>query len=656
MVAGFVVAFVLRKLDGLLQEKRSLLRGVERDIILMEKQFANIKDFLRDADVKVDSDPSLKLWVSDIREISLDLEDILDQHMLQFGGSQGRRGRGVIASVKNLWLSLDFMGVRGQTAKQIKGIKQRLDSATVAREDFGQLYKRIGASCSTDAGDKWKHIRSESLLLEDDKVVDIEVPKQQLLDWIHSKDGGVNIITVVGVGGLGKTTLVKKVFDDVTDVENLLRGLIHELTTNAKVQPPRGIENMSTDGLRKFIYTFLHGKKYMVVLDDTWYTHMWDGVISAFPGTPSRGCIIKTTRIAAIDDIGFDHQYHLQPLSLEESRTLFYRRAFPRDHQCPSDLSEFSEDILQKCAGLPLALAVIGGVLTSKGNRVDEWMRFSRSLIPISGSEDFCVDKLSIIVSLSYDNLPYTLKYCVLSLSIFPGNGLWATEETIRLWIAEGFVEAQHGEDGTLEDVAQKYVNELANKSLLQVIHRDAYGSVSFFCIHDLVRGYITAKSIELNMVTICDGELHRRNRIHHLSIQKKSASISRELDKLNRIRSLVVGHDVEIGLGLIEELLNNCRLLRVLYFGADRLQAIPDGKTYLINLETLDLGQCNVTKLPNEILKLEKRRHLIVHKRRTAYDVKFDHTLVFKAPSKIGSCLTQLQSLSCVDASEVGV
>ncbi|KAL6506936.1 hypothetical protein OROHE_022373 [Orobanche hederae] len=456
------------------------------------------------------------------------------------------------------------------------------------------------------------------------------------------------------MGGLGKTTLVRKVFDDVTvkrqfrmriwavvsgfkDVENLLRGLIHELTTNAKVQPPQGIENMSADGLRKFIYTFLHGKRYMVVLDDTWYTHMWDGVISAFPGTPSRGCIIKTTRIAAIDDIGFDHQYHLQPLSLEESRTLFYRRAFPRDHQCPSDLSEFSEDILQKCAGLPLALAVVGGVLTSKGNRVDEWMRFSRSLIPIPGSEDFCVEKF-----------------------IFPGNGLWATEETIRLWIAEGFVEAQQGEDGTLEDVAQKYVNELANKSLLQVIHRDAYGSVSFFCIHDLIRGYITVKSIELNMVTICDGELHWRNRIRHLSIQKKSASISRELDKLERIRSLVVGQDVEIGLGLIEELLNNCRLLRVLYFGADHLQAIPDDCIpkeikYLINLETLDLGQCNVTKLPNEILKLEKLRHLIVHKRRTAYDVKFDHTLSFKAPSKIGSCLTQLQSLSCVDASEVG-
>ncbi|KAL6506937.1 hypothetical protein OROHE_022374 [Orobanche hederae] len=178
-MAGFVVAFVLRKLDG---RSEAYSEDSNGDIILMEKQFANIKDFLRDADVKVDSDPSLKLWVSDIREISLDLEDILDQHMLQFGGYQGRGGRGVIASVKNLWLSLDLMGARGQTAKQIKGIKQRLDSVTVAREEFGQLYKRIGASCSTDAGDKWKHIRSESLLLEDDEVVGIEVPKQQLLD------------------------------------------------------------------------------------------------------------------------------------------------------------------------------------------------------------------------------------------------------------------------------------------------------------------------------------------------------------------------------------------------------------------------------------------------------------------------------------------
>ncbi|KAL7188107.1 hypothetical protein ACSBR1_038044 [Camellia fascicularis] len=179
------------------------------------------------------------------------------------------------------------------------------------------------------------------------------------------------------------------------------------------------------------------------------------------------------------------HVYDLMPLSQEESWTLFCNKTF-RGNLCPPNLKQISLRILKRCEGLPLAIVAIGGVLATKDrSRIEEWEMLYRSL----GAELEDNDKLGSLkkaLSLSYNDLPYYLKICFLYLSIFPEDQQIWCEKVIRLWTAEGFVNAIEGK--TIEEVANGHLNELFNRSLIQVGYRFPDGRPSHFHIHDLMR------------------------------------------------------------------------------------------------------------------------------------------------------------------------
>ncbi|KAL7173845.1 hypothetical protein ACSBR2_033160 [Camellia fascicularis] len=162
----------------------------------------------------------------------------------------------------------------------------------------------------------------------------------------------------------------------------------------------------------------------------------------------------------------------------EESWTLFCRKTF-MENSCPSHLEGLSKAILNKCEGLPLAIVAISGLLSTKDkSSVDEWDKIYRSL----GAELEGNDKLlsmNKILSLSYIDLPYYLKFCFLYLSVFPKDCLIDHWRLIRLWVAEGFVEMKAGM--TVEEVAEGYLNELINRSLVQVAEMRS-GSMSYIC------------------------------------------------------------------------------------------------------------------------------------------------------------------------------
>ncbi|KAL7218012.1 hypothetical protein ACSBR2_011277 [Camellia fascicularis] len=182
---------------------------------------------------------------------------------------------------------------------------------------------------------------------------------------------------------------------------------------------------------------------------------------------------VLTTRNADLASITsteyYGDVYNLQPLPPEESWTLFCRKTFV-GNSCPSHLEGLSKAILNRCEGLPLAIVAISGLLSTKDkSSVDEWDKIYRSLgAELQGNDKFqCMKK---ILSLSYIDLPCHLKFCFLYLSVFPEDCLIDHERLIRLWVAEGFVEMKEGM--TIEEVAEGYLNELINRSLIQVAKR----------------------------------------------------------------------------------------------------------------------------------------------------------------------------------------
>jgi disease resistance protein RPM1 len=236
--------------------------------------------------------------------------------------------------------------------------------------------------------------------------------------------------------------------------------------------------------------------------------HEWEAVKYALPKNNCCSRIVITTRrsdlayISSIEPKG--KVYNLQPLKEDEAWDLFCRKTF-QGQSCPSYLIDICSYILRKCEGLPLAIVAISGVLATKDkHRIDEWNMICRSLgaeIQVNGK----LDNLKTVLCLSFNDLPYYLKYCFLYLSMFPEDYQIQRMRLIRLWIAEGFIEAKDGK--TMEDVAEDYLKELLNRNLLQVADRTSDGRVKTLRIHDLLREIIILKSKDQNFATIVKEE-----------------------------------------------------------------------------------------------------------------------------------------------------
>ncbi|PIN23805.1 Apoptotic ATPase [Handroanthus impetiginosus] len=605
-MAESVVSFLFHQLSVWLQEEQKLLAGLVEEAEFIRGEMGQMRAFLRVADSNEESDPQLKEWLRQIREIAYDTEDVLERYMFRFAHHDAHGFRGYLRKI--------YASLKNQKA------------------------------------------RGDGLLLEEVDVVGIDKPKEQLIKWISSIDSGLKVISVVGMAGLGKTTLVKKVFDDTL---RLLEAI--------KEPPPRGLEAMKADDMREFIYNFLQNKNYMIVLDDIWTTNACEAIRYAFPRstTHGRGCIIITTRFNNIGNAACSesdgHVYKLEPLS-EEKRS------------CPPYLEEISKSILHRCEGLPLAIVVIGGLLATKNNKIEEWEMFYRSVG--SELEGGHLKGISKLLSLSFYDLPHHLKACFLYLSIFPEDELISKGTVIRLWTAEGFVEAKQGK--TMEDIAEGYMNELLNRSLIQVVETFYDGRPRKFRIHHLVREYIISKAREQNIAAVdSQGEIPWPNSIRRLALHGVS-NPTQQIYKGKNLRSLLFlgPTDSEWGPILYELMRGSCKMLKVLELRGAPIDVLPDEAFTLYHLmylslretqvkvipksignlgklETLDLKRCWITKLPIEILKLQRLRNLLLYGYVHLHGY-FEHIQGFNALYEIGRLLC-LQKLCYIDLANAG-
>lgn len=286
--------------------------------------------------------------------------------------------------------------------------------------------------------------RLASLYIDEADVVGNENPKDLLVTWLVEGEEKLTSISVVGMGGLGKTTLVKKVYDSqpirrffdchswvnvsksFTPMELLQAALKGFLEATEEPSPER-IESMTDIQLVGAIKKHLQQRRYVIVFDDVWSANAGEAIKYAFPDCNCSSRIVFTTRLsnlaASIEITG--HVYHRQPLPEEEAWTLFCKKAFRGERMavCPQELQEISQSILKKCEGLPLAIVAIGGLLSKKNKEGWEWKKVHDSL----AAELKCdnnLGSLGRILLLSYDDLPYYLKLCYLYLSVFPEDYL----------------------------------------------------------------------------------------------------------------------------------------------------------------------------------------------------------------------------------------
>ncbi|XP_073066292.1 disease resistance protein RPM1-like isoform X2 [Primulina eburnea] len=670
------VCLLFNQLDILLRQEKELLRGIGKNAVYIRDELGHMRAFLRAADGREENDAQLKEWVKQVREITYDTEDVLAMYMLQFA-NQRRNTSGWSRYIKKMCAMVKILRARHRIASDFEEIRLRLDNVSKSRERFKDVYDDMNERSSNNTYDT----RGDALLLEEAEVVGIEKPKKQLLEWLMQSDDELKVISVVGMGGLGKTTLVKKIYDDASvkanfnshvwitisenfNLEHLLRDMIYRLASEIMLLPPQNLEAMTGGEMKEYVYKFLEDKTYVIVLDDVWKVDAWKSIRYAFPRMSARGRIIITTRFHDVGNVARcetnGHLYHLSPLTAEKSEELFHRKAFPRN-SCPPYLDEISNSILKRCEGLPLAIVVIGGLLATKNNNLEDWKMFERT-IGLESQED-SLKGMNKLMSLSYYDLPYYLKACFLYLSIFPEDEFLLKWKIIRLWIAEGFVDAKEGK--TKEEVAESYLNELLNRSLIEVADTYYDGRPRKFRIHDILRNYIISKSMEQNLLVVSRGEeMNCPDKIRRMAIDT-TFNDTKEHYNVQYLRSLFWLDFVDSKSGLVFQkvLGGRCRLLKVLdirgapidsiptevfelYYlkylclRSTNIKHIPKSIGNLRNLETLDLKKSKVTELPVDILKLQKLRHLLVYSYYTAHEADG-----IKIVREIGK-LTQLRRL----------
>ncbi|XP_057431175.1 disease resistance protein RPM1-like [Lotus japonicus] len=656
-MAEMAVSFAVDHLLPLLTDEATLLRGLHRGFGDIKDELESIQAFLKDADRRAAADEGsegVKTWVKQVRQVAFQIEDIIDDYLIHLGQQQHQQQEhqhGCAAPLHNIAELIITLKRRHQIASEIQEIKSCVREIKDRSDRYG--FQRQQQVSSSRENAKWYDPRTAALYIDEAEVLGFEVPKDELIGWLLKGRAERAVISVVGMGGQGKTTLAKKDFDNhkviahfdchawITvsqsyTVEGLLRDMLHKFCGD----PPQGILQMDRDSLINAVRDYLQQKRYVVVFDDVWNKHFWDEIQFAVIDNKNGSRIVITTRkmevIMSCKKSSLVQVHELQPLTQEQSLELFYKKAFRFDFDgcCPEELTEISSKIVKKCNGLPLAIVTIGGFLSTKEKNPFEWTRFSQNLSSELDKDSHLIG-ITKILGFSYDDLPYYLKSCFLYFGVYPEDYEVKSERLIRQWIAEGFVKEEKGK--TLAEVAQGYLTELIHRSLVQVSSVSIDGKAEGCRVHDLIREMILKKLEDLSFCKFIGEDDQSRSALSGISRRLSIATTSNDLIgniRSSHIRSLLFFTNEELPEYLVREIPTKYKL-KVLDFQLNKLTCVPKDLGNLIHLkylslrttgiwslpkcigklqhlETLDLRGTSVRDIPKEVSKLRKLQHLL--------------------------------------------
>ncbi|KAJ1704212.1 hypothetical protein LUZ63_003991 [Rhynchospora breviuscula] len=255
------------------------------------------------------------------------------------------------------------------------------------------------------------------------------------------------------------------------------------------------------DDLTSELKRSLTQKRFFIVLDDVWETDLWESLRTALPDKNNTSRVLITTRkldVANAADGGL-RPHELRYLNDDESLSLLLQKAIPirepEGQHYLTDLNEVAKKLTKKCGGLPLALAVLGSIL-SRDRTYNAWKRVNETLEWHDDRAKRCYE----VLLLSYLDLPYHLKPCFLYFASFPEDYEISAKHVIRMWIAEGFIPSGNG---TMEERAQNILEELLQRSLVQVIKKSWDSKCKTCRVHDLVRDMAIQEAREENFFTV---------------------------------------------------------------------------------------------------------------------------------------------------------
>ena len=664
------------------QEIKSLV-GVDEEVQKLQGKLGMIRAMLDDAEERhAVKQRAEKLWLERLQNQYYEMDDIVDtwntaRIRAEIEKEEGKpAATNAPAVVKKKVCSVVpspsccfNLPLRHDVGRMIRKLNEKLDMVLRERETYGIYFNRQPDVVERPTTTSFVDV---SDIIGRDNYMDD--PLKNLLD-VGSQDeiNSYRVISLVGMGGIGKTSLAQLAYDhsavrahfqqrmwvcvsDPFDQCKVAKAIIKE------VDRTRG-DGFELETLLREIQELIMGKKYFLVLDDVWTedSRKWDSLKVALNNNVYGSRILVTTRKQRTAEVmGSDHRINLGLLSNEDCWLILSKIAFSNEEQLKC-LEDLGRKLASKCKGLPLAAKTLGSLMQNKRSR-EQWIEILDS--HMWEFED--IEKgLMAPLLLSYYELSSAMRRCFSCCAVFAKDYLFSRDQLVFHWIAQGYIESKA--DMELEDIAEEYFEELAMRSFFQDFRHEIGndGKIRSCKMHDIVHDF--AQFMSKNESFKIDGdkkleidcqiarhlhleiskEMQRLESIYHAKCLRTLFLLSRDMDyefemllsnsfhHFKCLRTLILDCPITKLPDAVENLIH----LRFLFFSENvKIEELPETFCNLCNLQTLIIGNHSCfLKLPQGMSKQINLRHLI-------FGFSFRPNVVF--PKGIGK-LIGLRTLS---------
>ncbi|XP_034705098.1 putative disease resistance RPP13-like protein 1 [Vitis riparia] len=618
-----------KKVDTTLEEWRRTLTHIEA--------------VLHDAENKQIREKAVKVWLDDLKSLAYDIEDVVDEFDTEAKQRSLTEGpQATTSKVRKLIPTFGALDPRAlsfnkKMGEKIKKITRELDAIAKRRLDLHLREGVGGVSFGIE-----ERLPTTSLV-DESRIHGRDADKEKIIELMLSDEATqvdkVSVISIVGMGGIGKTTLAQIIYNDGRvenrfekrvwvcvsddfDVVGMTKAILESITN-------RPCEFKTLESLQEKLKNEMKEKRFFLVLDDVWNENLnhWDVLQAPFYVGAQGSVVLVTTRNENVASIMRTRpSYQLGQLTDEQCWLLFSQQAFKNlNSDACQNLESIGRKIAKKCKGLPLAVKTLAGLLRSKQDST-AWNEVLNNDVWDLPNEQ---NSIFPALNLSYYYLPTTLKRCFAYCSIFPKDYVFEKEKLVLLWMAEGFLDgSKRGE--TIEEFGSMCFDNLLSRSFFQRYHNNDSQFVMHDLIHDVAQ--FTSGKFCFRLVGEQENQIQIYKEIRHSSyiwqyynVFKKVKSFL-DIYSLRTFLALPPYSDVDPKIYLSKEvshcLLSTLRCLRVLSLSHYDIKELPHSIENLKHLRYLDLSHTRIRTLPKSITTLFNLQTLMLSECRFLVDL----------------------------------
>nr|UBY06917.1 NBS-LRR disease resistance protein [Dasypyrum villosum] len=583
----------LTKLGQVIENEDVMTLSVTKDIKRLKNNLEHFSAIREDAEAMAMEDKRIGAWWKNMSNVMFDVDVIIDLVMVH--------SEKLLLTPRSVCCNQSMISCIGKlsfdhrVARRIKDINEKLDEVKMNTEMFN-LDRTTRQQFQVTIVD-----RKQTSPVDELEVVGTEIKHavEDMVEMIVSscRENRSSVSGIQAMGGIGKTTLAQKIYNEPLVREKfqvrIWLCVSQSYTETGLIKQAIRMAGEKCDQLETktellpLLVESIKGKSVFLVLDDVWKSDVWiDLLLSPFMRALNFHVVVTTRNLDVLAEMHATYIHRVNTMNCHDGLELLMKKSF-QPHEQISEFKNVGYEIVKKCDGLPLAIKVVAGVLSTKRTTA-EWKSIRDSKWSIHGLPK----ELGGPLYLSCSNLPHQLKECFLWCALLPPNFEIHHDAVAYWWVAEGLVRKEHG--FSIHEIAEEYYLELVRRNLLQPVPEYVDKAVS--TMHDLLRslGQYLTKDHSLCMNV---GRIGAMSNLRRLAISHVVEEIP-TLEEHKCLRSLLLFNNKNFK-SMHRDVFRKLEHIRVLVLSGTSIKDIPDSLGNLVLLRLLDLSYTEINKLP---------------------------------------------------------